>query len=110
MIAILPPQLVKIRLIAISTAYTTAIHFIFTGIGAFILYGIYAAAGTGSLETISLISSLTFTTNYINLTIFLAFAVLYPEMQILLFFIISVKILGDSFVFHFVFLLGSFLH
>ena len=32
MIAILPPQLVKIRLIAISTAYTTAIHFIFTGI------------------------------------------------------------------------------
>lgn len=64
---------------------------LFTVIGAFILYGIYAAAGTGSLETISLISSLTFTTNYINLTIFLAFAVMYPEMQILLFFIISVK-------------------
>ncbi len=61
---------------------------LFTVIGAFILYGIYAAAGTGSLETISLISSLTFTTNYINLTIFLAFAVMYPEMQILLFFII----------------------
>ena len=34
---------------------------LFTVIGAFILYGIYAAAGTGSLETISLISSLTFT-------------------------------------------------
>ena len=64
---------------------------LFTVIGAFILYGIYAAAGTGSLETISLISSLTFTTNYINLTIFLAFAVMYPEMQILLFFIITVK-------------------
>lgn len=64
---------------------------LFTVIGAFILYGIYAAAGTGSLETISLISSLTFTTNYINLTIFLAFAVMYPEMQILLFFIIPVK-------------------
>lgn len=64
---------------------------LFTVIGAFILYGVYAAAGTGSLETISLISSLTFTTNYINLTIFLAFAVMYPEMQILLFFIIPVK-------------------
>ena len=64
---------------------------LFTVIGAFILYGIYAAAGTGSLETISLISSLTFTTNYINLTIFLAIAVMYPEMQILLFFIIPVK-------------------
>lgn len=64
---------------------------LFTVIGAFILYGIYAAAGTGILETISLISSLTFTTNYINLTIFLAFAVMYPEMQILLFFIIPVK-------------------
>ena len=64
---------------------------LFTVIGAFVLYGIYAAAGTGSLETISLISSLTFTTNYINLTIFLAFAVMYPEMQILLFFIIPVK-------------------
>lgn len=64
---------------------------LFTVIGAFILYGIYAVAGTGSLETISLISSLTFTTNYINLTIFLAFAVMYPEMQILLFFIIPVK-------------------
>lgn len=64
---------------------------LFTVIGAFILYGIYAAAGTGSLETISLFSSLTFTTNYINLTIFLAFAVMYPEMQILLFFIIPVK-------------------
>lgn len=64
---------------------------LFTVIGAFILYGIYAATGTGSLETISLISSLTFTTNYINLTIFLAFAVMYPEMQILLFFIIPVK-------------------
>lgn len=64
---------------------------LFTVIGAFILYGIYAAAGTGSLETISLISSLTFTTNYINLTIFLAFAVMYPGMQILLFFIIPVK-------------------
>lgn len=64
---------------------------LFTVIGAFILYGIYAAAGTGSLETISLISSLTFTTNYINLTIFLALAVMYPEMQILLFFIIPVK-------------------
>lgn len=64
---------------------------LFTVIGAFILYGIYAATGTGSLETISLISSLTFSTNYINLTIFLAFAVMYPEMQILLFFIIPVK-------------------
>lgn len=64
---------------------------LFTVIGAFILYGIYAASGTGNLETISLISSLTFTTNYINLTIFLAFAVMYPEMQILLFFIIPVK-------------------
>lgn len=60
---------------------------IFTVIGAFLLYGIYyitsgvAVYGMGAY----------FTTNYINMAIFLAFAVCYPEMQVLLYFIVPVK-------------------
>lgn len=60
---------------------------IFTVIGAFILYGIYYAvygvpvSGMGAY----------FTTYYINMAIFLAYAVCYPEMQVLLYFIIPIK-------------------
>lgn len=60
---------------------------LFTIIGAFLLYGIYyigygvPVTGMGSF----------FSTNYINMTIFLAFAVCYPQMQVLLYFIIPVK-------------------
>ncbi len=60
---------------------------IFTVLGAFILYGVFYAiygipvTGMGGF----------FTTNYINMAIFLAFAVCYPEMQVMLYFIIPIK-------------------
>lgn len=59
---------------------------IFTIIGAFILYGIftlmgYTAVGMGGF----------FSTNYINMAIFLAYAMCYPEMQVLLYFVIPIK-------------------
>lgn len=63
---------------------------LFTVLGAFILYGImYLLNGgvTGSMQYIGY----GFSTNYINLSIFLAFAMTYPDMQILLMFFIPVK-------------------
>ena len=60
---------------------------IFTVVGAFILYGVMYAiygvpvAGMGAF----------FSTNYINMAIFLAFAVCYPDMEVLLYFIIPIK-------------------
>ena len=59
---------------------------IFTVIGSFILFFIeYFATG------IPLSLSGYFSTEYINLSIFLAFAVSYPDMQVLLYFLIPVK-------------------
>lgn len=43
-------------------------------------------------EMLSLIGSMQFSTYYINISIFLAFAVCYPEMQVLLMFFIPVKV------------------
>lgn len=60
---------------------------LFTLIGAFITYGLYflinktAAVGIGSFIS----------TYYINLSIFLAFSTCFPDMQVLLYFIIPVK-------------------
>lgn len=58
---------------------------LFTVIGAFLLYFI------GGL-TISLYGASIISTYYINLSIFLAFAANYPDMQVLLYFIIPIKI------------------
>lgn len=58
---------------------------LFTVIGAFLLYFI------GGL-TISLYGASIISTYYINLSIFLAFAANYPDMQVLLYFVIPVKI------------------
>ena len=58
---------------------------IFTVIGAMLLYAFCATQGTRYL-----FSSL-FSTYYINMSIFLAFALEYPNMQVLLYFIIPVK-------------------
>lgn len=56
---------------------------LFTVIGAFILYFILGGAyGIGFL----------FSTYYINMSIFLAFAVSYPDMELLLYFILPIKI------------------
>ncbi len=57
---------------------------IFTILGALLLYVIY-----GVNTPISIGSS--FSTYYINMTIFLAFAVCYPDMRVMLYFIIPIK-------------------
>ena len=59
---------------------------LFTVIGAFILYFI-----AGGSPITSLYYSGAFSTYYINLSIFLAFAVSYPDMQVLLMMIIPMK-------------------
>ena len=65
---------------------------LFTIIGAFILYG--ALGGGGLISGV-------FSTYYINLSIFLAFAACYPNMQVLLYFIHGDSICGDSYLFIF---------
>ncbi len=54
---------------------------LFTILGAFLLYAITGAAGFGVM----------FSTYYINMSIFLAFALSYPDMQVLLYFVIPIK-------------------
>ncbi len=63
---------------------------LFTVLGAFILYGIMYLLYGGVTPAMQYIGY-GFSTNYINLSIFLAFAMTYPEMQILLMFFIPVK-------------------
>lgn len=58
-----------------------------TVMGAFILYFI-----SGPNEMFSLINGMSFSTYYINLSIFLAFAMNYPDMEVLFMMIIPVKI------------------
>ena len=72
---------------------------IFTVIGAFVLYGIYyARKGSVISQMPALAAQLSysiasgFSTNYINMSIFLAFAVCYPNMELLLYFIIPIKV------------------
>lgn len=67
---------------------------LFTIIGAFITYGFYYF--TGSL-TVGI--GYYVTTYYINMAIFLAFAVCFPDMQILLWFIIPVKMKWMAYVY-----------
>lgn len=58
-----------------------------TVIGAFILYFI-----SGPNEMFSLINGMSYSTYYINLSIFLAFAMNYPDMEVLFMMIIPIKI------------------
>lgn len=65
---------------------------LFTVIGAFLLYLImYVVYGGGMAESNSYLIALGMSTNYINMSIFLAFAVMYPDMQVMLYFIIPIK-------------------
>ncbi|MBR6451648.1 MAG: hypothetical protein IKS87_02995 [Lachnospiraceae bacterium] len=64
---------------------------LFTLIGAFALYGVYILLGYPAEPVGSFVSAY-ISTYYINLSIFLAFAACYPNMQVLLYFIIPVKI------------------
>ena len=73
---------------------------LFTVIGAFALYFI---AGTGMVGYGGL-----FSTYYINMSIFLAFAVSYPDMELLLYFIIPIKMKWMAIVYA-VFILYDFI-
>mgnify|MGYP002515781295 FL=1 len=71
---------------------------IFTVIGAFVLYAIYYVQNLAAITAMpalaaNLSSSLGwgYSVNYINMSIFLAFAVMYPDMQVMLYFIIPIK-------------------
>lgn len=63
---------------------------LFMVIGAFIMYGVMYLINGGLTEEMLLIG-FHFSTSYINMSIFLAFAVMFPNMQILLMFIIPIK-------------------
>ena len=63
---------------------------LFTVIGAFLLYGIMYLMN-GVVTTEMLLIGTSFSTSYINMSIFLAFACMYPDMQVLLMFIIPIK-------------------
>ncbi len=67
---------------------------LFTVIGAFVTYAIYCVMGT-----IPVGIGYYVTTYYINMAIFLAFAVCYPNMQILLYFIIPVKMKWMAYIY-----------
>ena len=73
---------------------------LFTVLGAFILYFIYAAVyGWTAMGNLSLILSYGFSTNYINMSIFLAFATMYPDMEVLLMFILPIKMKWMAYVY-----------
>ena len=69
---------------------------IFTVIATFVLYGVlYGVYGFSvSLSSVGMIS-----TNYITMSIFLAFAAMYPDMEILLYFILPIKMKWIAFVY-----------
>lgn len=67
--------------------------YIFSGllltiVGAFLVYFIYIISGYNTVYGIGNI----FSTYYVNLSIFLAFAASYPDMQVMVYFIVPVKI------------------
>ncbi len=61
---------------------------LFTVIAVFILYGVFffMYGAEVSLSTIGLVS-----TNYITMSIFLAFAAIYPDMEVMLYFVLPIK-------------------
>lgn len=65
---------------------------LFTVIGSLILYGmVWVIFGGGMAQAFSALMGSVFSMRYINLSIFLAFALMFPNMQILLMFIIPIK-------------------
>lgn len=65
---------------------------LFTVIGSFLLYALVWAIFGGTIaQTFSALMGAVFSMRYINLSIFLAFALMFPDMQILLMFIIPIK-------------------
>lgn len=64
---------------------------LFTLLGAFILYFLYASIGGVEKAVVGSFISSAFSTYYINMSIFLAFAAVYPNLQVLLFFVVPIK-------------------
>lgn len=69
---------------------------IYTILGSFLLYGIMRGLGAPDMTTFGM----AFSTTYINLSIFLAYAATFPDMHVLLFFLlpVKVKVLGIIYV------------
>lgn len=67
---------------------------LFTVIGSFLCFGFYALTGMEKevLEGLFMMGSMAFSTYYINMSIFLAFAVTFPNVQVYLMFVIPVKV------------------
>ena len=70
---------------------------LFTAVGAFILYGVSSLLGAQSLGLWTTVNGYItyptmFSTYYVNMSIFLAFAATFPDMQVLLFFFIPIKV------------------
>ena len=65
---------------------------IFTLIGAFFLYVFFAYLSPNNPQEVGYVISMYVTTYYVNMSIFLVFAALYPNMQVLLYFFIPIKI------------------
>ena len=65
---------------------------IFTLIGAFLLYAFFAYASPNDPMEVGYVISMYVTTYYVNMSIFLVFAALYPDMHVMLYFIIPIKI------------------
>ena len=61
---------------------------LYTILGSFVLYFILLALGYPSGTTFGL----AFSTTYVNMSIFLAYAATFPDMQVLLFFVIPIKV------------------
>lgn len=64
---------------------------ILTVIGALVMYGIFMAAGTPAAILNAQVIPMFCSTYYVNMSIFLAFAMTYPDMQVLLYFFIPIK-------------------
>ena len=75
-----------------------------TVIGAFILYGAYALTTGGPVKG----TGMFFSTYYINLSIFLAFATCYPEQRVMLYFIFPIRIKILAYVYAAIVLLQAF--
>jgi len=66
--------------------------FLFLGYSLLFQQGLWIASATGVTEMYFLQVSSMFSTYYVNLSIFLAFAATFPNMQVLLFFFIPIKV------------------
>ena len=75
---------------------------VFTVIGAFLLFAIVLVTGYGATDLAAVMSGFSrlFSTSYVSMSIFLAFAITYPDMQMLFMFIIPIKckVLGIIYV------------